>query len=161
MGHIRGMDGDRAKCPNITNICSICKSHDHTIKNCPYVATKLILKPREDVVFEDTTLNAAALQNLDTEATAAKRYTPSGRSMKSSTIAQVSGFSDSSSEDVNHYRHTLLSLIVLQKRNQWSRNQRTKPCLPPCTWVHFLSPLLVVILTLICPNTNGVHLLPR
>ena len=161
LGHIRGLGGDRGKCPNIKDICSICKSHDHTIKNCPYVATKLILKPREDVVFEDTTLNEAALLNLETGASAAKHYTPSGRSMKSSTIAQVSGFSDSSSDDGTHPCNPPLGIIVPQKRNQWSRNRSNKPGLPPCTWVHFLFPLPVVLLTLICPPTHGTHMLPR
>ena len=76
MGHRRGLDGDRANCPNIKDICSICKSHEHTVKNCPYVATKLILKPREDVVYEDTTLSAAALQNHDTGASACQALHP-------------------------------------------------------------------------------------
>ena len=59
-GHSRG-GKNKKRCPNMDNICPICKSTDHAIINCPFEETKLIAVKKENVMYEAPTLSAAAL----------------------------------------------------------------------------------------------------
>ena len=98
-GHSRG-GKNKKKCPNMDNICPICKSTDHAIINCPFEETKLIAVKKENVMYEAPTLSAAALAGRDQEKAKAKSVkAASVRSYGSLSLNRLRGYNASSSDE--------------------------------------------------------------
>ena len=165
-GHSKG-GKNKKRCPNLDNICLICKSTAHAIINCPFEETKLIAVKKENVMYEAPTLSAAALAGRDKEKTKAKSSkAASARSYGSLSLNRFRGYNASSSdEDPSgplHSQYLIPNILIISQRPSLQQHTKRSNSRPPVShstiYIH-LYPIAfsALLFLLICYNS---HLIP-